>query len=117
MARVKHGVASRKRRKAVLKEARGHRGARSRQVRAAHEETLHAGEYAFAHRRTRRRDMRRLWLVRINAAARLVGMSYSTFIAGLKRANVEVDRKQLADLAVNQPSVFAALVQTARPGV
>ncbi|MBM4438006.1 MAG: 50S ribosomal protein L20 [Actinobacteria bacterium] len=114
MARVKRGVASRKRRKGILAEARGHRGGRSRQLKAAHEETLHAGHYAFMHRRTRRRGMRRLWTMRINAAVREFGLSYSRFIAALHQAHIAVDRKILADLAVNEPSAFAALVKSAQ---
>ena len=97
MARVKRSVASRKRRRGILKAARGHRGARSRQLKAAHEDLMHAGQYAYAHRRTRRRDMRRGWILRITARVRQLGMTYSGFIHGLRRANIDLDRKVLAD--------------------
>jgi large subunit ribosomal protein L20 len=114
MARVKRSVASRKRRRRVLKAVRGHRGARSRQYRAAHEELLRARQYAWVGRRLRRRDLRRLWIMRINAAARLAGSSYRRLMSGLRKAGVTVDRKILADLAVNQPAAFQEFVKTAQ---
>ena len=114
MARVKRSVASRKRRRRVLKAVRGHRGARSRQYRAAHEELLRARQYAWVGRRLRRRDLRRLWIMRINAAARLAGIPYSRFMSGLRKAGVTVDRKILADLAVNQPAAFQEFVKMAQ---
>jgi len=117
MARVKRSVASRKRRRQVLKAAKGHRGARSRQLKAAHEDLLHAGQYAYAHRRTRRRDMRRGWILRINAQARNLGMTYSRFMNGLRRANIDLDRKVLADMAVNEPAAFEDLVKAAEAAV
>lgn len=114
MARVKRGVTKRRRHKKVLKAVRGHRGARSRHFRAAHEELMHARQYAYRDRRTRKREMRRLWIMRINAGARLHGLTYSTFIRGLQAANVTLDRKALADLAANEPEAFEALADTAR---
>ncbi|MDE2869239.1 MAG: 50S ribosomal protein L20 [Chloroflexota bacterium] len=114
MARVKRGVTKRRRHKKVLKAVRGHRGARSRHFRAAHEELMHARQYAYRDRRARKRQMRRLWIMRINAGARLHGLTYSTFIRGLQAANVTLDRKALADLAANEPEAFEALADTAR---
>ena len=114
MARVKRSVASRKRRRRVLKAVRGHTGARSRQFKAAHEDLMHAGHYAYAHRRTRRRDMRRGWILRINARARALGTTYSQFMHGLRRANIDLDRKVLADLALNEPKAFEDLVKAAQ---
>ena len=111
MARIKRSVASRKRRRRILKAVKGHKGARSRQLKAAHEDLMHAGQYAYAHRRTRRRDMRRGWILRINARARELGMSYSRFMSGLRRANIDLDRKILADMAVNEPAAFEDLVK------
>lgn len=114
MARIKRSVASRKRRRRVLKAVRGHKGARSRQYKAAHEDLMHARQYAYAHRRTRRRDMRRGWILRINARARALGMTYSQFMHGLRRANIDLDRKVLADLALNEPEAFEDLVKAAQ---
>ena len=114
MARVKRSVHSRKQRRAVLNRARGFRGARSRRYRVANESVLHADRYAYRDRRTRKRDFRKLWITRINAAARAEGMSYSRFIAGLRKAEVEVDRKVLADLAVREPEAFRELVTVAK---
>ena len=114
MARVKRSVNGRKSRKATLKKAKGHYGNRSRSFRSANESVMHAGNYAFRDRRARKGDMRRLWVQRINAGCRLNGTSYSRFIFGLKEAGVEVDRKVLADLAMNEPEAFAALVETAK---
>ena len=114
MARVKRGVHSRKQRREILARAKGFRGARSRRYRVANEAVMHAERYAFRDRRARKRDFRRLWITRINAAARQEGLSYSRFINGLKRAEVEVDRKVLADLAVRDPEAFSGLVGVAK---
>jgi large subunit ribosomal protein L20 len=114
MARVKRGVNAKKHHKAVLEQAKGYYGDRSRTFRAANQAVQHAGVYAFRDRRARKGDMRRLWIQRINAATRLEGMSYSRFVAGLNAAGIEVDRRMLADLAVNDPGAFRALVTQAR---
>ena len=114
MARVKRSVNGRKSRKATLKKAKGHYGNRSRSFRSANESVMHAGNYAFRDRRARKGEMRRLWVQRINAGCRLNGTTYSRFIFGLKEAGVEVDRKVLADLAMNEPEAFASLVETAK---
>ncbi len=112
MARVKRGVTKRRRHRKVLKAVRGHRGARSRHYRAAHEDLMHAQQYAYRDRRARKRQMRRLWITRINAGARLNGMTYGAFMHGLRAASVTLDRKVLADLAAHEPAAFSALVQT-----
>ena len=114
MARVKRGVHARKQRRTVLNRAKGFRGARSRRYRIANEAVLHAMRYQYRDRRARKGDFRKLWITRINAASRAEGLSYSRFINGLKRADVEVDRKVLADLAVRDPQAFAALVGVAK---
>jgi len=114
MARVKRGVAAHRRHKRLLNQAEGRRGTRSTLVRPAREALIHALVYAYRDRRNRKRDMRRLWIERINAAARLHGVPYGRFIAGLKSAGVEVDRKILADMAVREPAAFAAMVETAK---
>lgn len=114
MSRVKRGVASRARRKKVLKAAKGYYGARSRQFKVAKQAVIKAGQYAYRDRRQRKRQFRNLWVIRINAAARLHGLSYSRFIAGLKKAAIDVDRKVLADLAMHEPTAFAALAEQAR---
>lgn len=114
MPRAKNAVASKARRKKVLKEARGFWGRRNRLFKTA-EEAVHRGwAYAYRDRRQRRRDFRRLWITRINAAARINGMTYGTMIHGLKIANVEVDRKALAEIAVNDPTTFSVLAETAK---
>ena len=113
MARVKRSVHGRKHRRAVLEQAKGYYGNKSRSFRAANEQVMHSMQYAFRDRRARKGDFRSLWIQRINAAARLNGMAYSRFIAGLHQAGVEVDRKVLADLAVSDGDAFAALVATA----
>ena len=113
MARIKRAVNAKSRRK-VMKLAKGYWGAKSKQYRAAKEQVARSLRYAFIGRKLRKRDFRRLWITRINAAARLNGMSYSTFINGLKKKNVEVNRKMLADLAVNDPAGFAKLVEIAK---
>jgi large subunit ribosomal protein L20 len=114
MARVKRGVTARRRHKRLLNQAEGRRGTRSTLVRPAREALIHALVYAYRDRRDRKRDMRRLWIERINAASRQHGVPYGRFIAGLKAAGVEVDRKILADMAVREPAAFAAMVATAR---
>ena len=113
MARVKRAVHGKKHRRAILEQAQGHYGNRSRSFKSANESVMHAGQYAFRDRRARKGDMRKLWIQRINAACRLNGVSYSRFISGLKAAEVTVDRKILADLAVTDPTAFAALVKVA----
>src|SRR5919112_1800001 len=113
MARVKRAVHARKHHKAILEQAQGYYGNKSRSFRAANEAVMHAGNYAFRDRRARKGDFRKLWIQRINAATREHGMSYSRFINGLKLAEVQVDRKVLADLAVTDSTAFAALVKVA----
>ena len=113
MARVTRPAQSRRRRRAVLSRAKGYYGNKSRSWRSANEQLMHSGNYAFRDRRARKNDFRRLWIQRINAACRQRGTSYSRFIAGLKAAGIEVDRKILADLAVNDADAFSALVETA----
>jgi large subunit ribosomal protein L20 len=114
MARVKRGVHAKKKRRAVLGKAKGYYGNRSRSFRSANEAVMHAGQYAFRDRRARKGEMRKLWIQRINAGCRVHGISYSRFINGLKLAEVEVDRKVLADLAVRDDDAFAALVKVAQ---
>jgi large subunit ribosomal protein L20 len=114
MARSKRSVHSKKRRRAVLEAAEGYSGSRSRHRRKANEQVMHSGQYAFRDRRARKGEFRRLWIVRINAACREHDISYSRFVAGLKAAEIEVDRKILADLAVRDQTAFGALVATAR---
>ncbi len=114
MARVKRGVTTKQRHKKVLKQAKGYYGNKSRSFRAANEQLLHSGQYAFRDRRAKKGEFRRLWIQRINAACRQNDMSYSRFIAGLNAAGIEVDRKILADLAVADPTAFAALVAQAK---
>lgn len=114
MARVKRGVTTHARHKKILKLTKGHFGARHRLYRTANESMIHAMLYAFRDRRTRKREFRRLWITRINAAGRIHGLSYSRLIDGLKRADVQLDRKILADLAVRQPQAFAAVVDVAK---
>ena len=114
MARVKRGVVSKARHKKVLKEAKGYYGARRKVYRVAKQAVIKAGQYAYRDRRQRKRQFRALWITRINAAARMHGLSYSRLINGLNLAGVEVDRKVLADLAVNDPDAFAAIAEQAR---
>jgi large subunit ribosomal protein L20 len=114
MSRATNNPASRARRKKVLRQAKGYWGARSKLNRTAQEAVDRGLKYAFRDRRARKRDFRRLWIARINAAARMHGLSYSTFISGLKAANVEIDRKVLADLAVRDADGFARLAQIAK---
>jgi large subunit ribosomal protein L20 len=113
MPRVKRGVAAHARHKKILKLTKGHRASRHNLIRDANESMLHALSYAYRHRKERKGDMRRLWITRINAASRLGGLSYSTFIAGLHQAGIEVDRKILADMAVQDPQGFGRLVEVA----
>jgi len=113
MARVKRAVHSKKKRRSTLKAAKGYYGNKSRSFRAANEQVMHSGHYAYRDRRARKGEMRRLWIQRINAACRENGTTYSRFINGLKLAGVEVDRKILADLAVTDADAFAALALTA----
>jgi large subunit ribosomal protein L20 len=114
MARVKRGVVKRRRHKRILEAARGYYGARSRLVRVAREAVERGLRYAYRDRKQRKRQFRRLWIVRINAAAREHGLSYSRLIAGLEAAGVEVDRKNLADVAVSDPQAFARLAELAK---
>jgi large subunit ribosomal protein L20 len=114
MARVKRGVTAKKRHKKVLKQAKGYYGNKSRSFRAANEQLLHSGQYAYRDRRAKKGEFRRLWIQRINAACRQNDMSYSRFIAGLNAAGIEVNRKMLADLAVTDPTAFSALVTQAK---
>jgi large subunit ribosomal protein L20 len=114
MARVKRSVNAHKKRREVLDQASGYRGQRSRLYRKAKEQILHSSVYAYRDRRARKGDFRKLWIARINAAARAEGMTYNRFISGLKTAGVEVDRKILADLAVTDPTAFSALVVLAK---
>src|SRR5213078_1659133 len=110
MARVKRAVNAHKKRRVVLERASGYRGQRSRLYRKAKEQMLHSMNYAYRDRRARKGDFRKLWITRINAATRQNGLSYNRFVQGLKAAGVEVDRKILADMAVNDPDTFTALV-------
>ncbi len=114
MARVKRAVNAQKKRREVLEQASGYRGQRSRLYRKAKEQMLHSATYAFRDRRAKKGDFRSLWIQRINAACRENGMTYNRFINGLKTAGVEVDRKILAELAVNEPGAFVALVKVAQ---
>ena len=114
MARVKRAVQGKKHRRAVLEKAEGYSGSRSRHFRKANEQVMHSGNYAYRDRRDRKAQFRRLWITRINAAVRPYGISYSVFINGLKAAGIEVDRKILADMAVNDPKAFAQLVDEAK---
>ena len=117
MARVKRAVNAQKKRRVILERASGYRGQRSRLYRKAKEQVVHSLGYAYRDRRARKGDFRRLWIQRINAAARANGMTYNRFMQGLKAAGVEVDRKILADLAVNDAAAFTALVEMARTAV
>ncbi len=114
MARIKGAVNAHKKRRKVLKLAKGYFGAKSRQYRAASEQVARSLRYAFTGRKLRKRDFRRLWITRINAAARMNGMSYSVLMNGLKKNNITINRKMLADIAVNDPAAFTKLVEAAR---
>ncbi len=113
MTRVKRGVTTHARHKKVLKKARGYQGARSRSYRVARQAVTKAGQYAYRDRRQRKRVFRALWIARINAAARLNGLSYSRFMSGLRKAGIELDRKVLADIAVHHQEAFADLAKRA----
>jgi large subunit ribosomal protein L20 len=117
MARVKRAVHAKKHHRAVLERAQGYYGNKSRSFRAANEQVMHSLAYAYRDRRARKGDFRQLWIQRINAAARQHGMSYSRFIAGLKVAEIDLDRKVLADLAVTDPKAFSSLVDVARAAI
>ncbi len=114
MPRASRSVASRARRKKVLKQAKGYYGARSRSFKVAKQAVIRAGEYAYRDRRQRKRQFRSLWIIRINAAARENGLSYSRMIAGLKQANIDVDRRVLADLAMHEKEAFQVLAEQAK---
>ena len=114
MTRIKRGVIKRQRHKKILKMTKGHQGGRHTLFRQANESMLKAYSYAYAHRRERKGDMRKLWNIKINAAARANGMTYSTLIHGLRLAGVDVNRKMLADLAMRDPQAFAQIAETAR---
>lgn len=114
MSRVRGAPSSRRRRKKILSAARGYRGGRSKLIRTATESVHRAGQYAYRDRRRRKGDMRRLWIIRINAGARIHGLSYSKLMYGLKQAQVEIDRKMLAEMAVNDADGFAELVTLAK---
>lgn len=114
MPRVKRGVTTHARHRKVRRQARGYYGARSRTFRSANQAVIRAGQYAYRDRRTRKQDFRRLWIVRINAAARMCGLSYSRLMHGLAQAEIEIDRKMLADLAMNEFDTFAQLADQAK---
>ena len=114
MARVKRGVTAHRRHKKVLEFTKGHRGTKHALYRRAHESMLHALAYSYAHRRERKGDMRRLWIVRLGAAAREHGLSYSQFVHGLKLANISLDRKVLSELAMTDPSAFGQVAEQAK---
>ena len=116
MPRSKSGAAHRAKVRTVMRQARGYYGSRGKHYKAAKEQVMHSLAYAYRDRRVRKRDFRRLWITRINAAVRSHGLSYNRFIAGLKDAGVEVDRKVLAELAVNDPKAFEGLVEVAKSG-
>ena len=114
MARVKSGVTARKRHKKILKQAKGYYGAKSKLYRPAKQAVMKSLDYAYSERKQRKRDFRKLWISRINAAARLNGMNYSTFINGLKKANIEINRKVLSEMAIHDPEGFSKLVEIAK---
>lgn len=114
MARVKRGLVSRQKHKKLLSLTKGYRGTRSKLIKVAHEAALHAGEYAFAGRKNKKRDFRRLWITRISEAAKQNGIPYSRFIAGLNKNNIKIDRKILSDLVLNDIETFKKIVEIAR---
>ena len=116
MARVRNGVVTKARHKKVLKEARGYFGSKHRLYKSAKEQLMHAGVYAYRDRRQKKREFRKLWIVRINAACRLNEISYSRFIEGLNKAGVEINRKMLSEIAINDPKAFSKLVEVAKSG-
>lgn len=117
MARVKRAVHARKKRREILAQAKGYYGARSRRYRVAKEQVMHSGTYAYRDRRDRKGQFRRLWITRIGAAARAGGVTYSVFVHGLQQAGIDLDRKILADLAVNDPKAFDSLILAAKEGL
>lgn len=117
MPRVKRAVSAHKKRRTTLTRAKGYYGAKSRSYRAAKEQVQHSLQYTYRDRRNKKREIRRLWITRINAGARLNGMSYSVFMNGLKKAGVELDRKVLSDMAINDPEAFTALTEVAKKAV
>jgi large subunit ribosomal protein L20 len=114
MPRVKRAVTAKKKRRAVLTRAKGYYGAKSRTYKAAKEQVQHSLQYVYRDRRNKKREIRRLWIARINAGARLNGLSYSQFMNGIKKAGVTLDRKVLSDMAINDPVAFAKLVELAK---
>ena len=114
MARIKGALMTRKRRKSILKAAKGYWGAKSKHFKMAKQAVMKSGNYAFVGRKAKKRDFRRLWITRISAAVKANGMNYSTFMAGLKKAGIELNRKMLSELAVNDKEAFAALVEKAK---
>lgn len=114
MPRVKSGIITKKKHKKILEMAKGYRGSKSRTFKAANEQVLHSLSYAFRDRRQRKRQMRRLWIVRINAASRENGLSYNQFMSGLKNAKVDINRKMLAEMAVSDPVAFRGLAEAAK---
>ena len=112
--RIKRGVSAVKKRRAILKQAKGYRGAKSKLYRVAREAVMKSGQYAYVGRKLKKRDMRSIWIVRINAACREAGLTYSQFVSGLKKANVDLNRKVLADIAATDKAAFAKLVETAK---
>ena len=117
MTRVKNGVTTKKRHKKVLKAAKGYFGSKHRLYKTAKEQLMHSGQYAFRDRKQKKRDFRKLWITRINAACRENEISYSRFIEGLSKAGVEVNRKMLSEIAINDPASFAEIVKTAKAGL
>ncbi len=116
MARVKNGAVTKARHKKVLKEAKGYFGSKHRLYKTAKEQLMHSGQYAFRDRKQKKRDFRKLWITRINAACRQNDISYSRFIEGLTKAGVEINRKMLSEIAINDPKMFSELVKTAKDG-
>ena len=116
MARVRNGVVTKRRHKKILKEARGYFGSKHREFKSAKEQLMHAGQYAYRDRRQKKREMRKLWIVRINAACREEGISYSRFIEGLNKAGLEINRKMLSEIAINDKEAFKNLVEVAKTG-
>ncbi|HOO55246.1 MAG TPA: 50S ribosomal protein L20 [bacterium] len=114
MPRVKNAMLSRNKMRKVLKRSKGYRGTRSRHYKNAHEAVMHADAYAYRDRRNKKRDFRKLWIARINAATRQHGISYSVFMASLKKAGIELDRKALSEMAIHNPDAFAKLVETVK---
>lgn len=114
MARIKRGMNSRRKHKAILKQAKGYFGAKSKLYRPANQAVMKSMSYAFIGRKQRKRDFRKLWITRINAVARINGMSYSKFINGLKKANIDINRKMLSEMAINDPEGFSKLVEVAK---